>query len=306
MSKKIKVWSNIGRLPYRNAGNEITKACLVLEGGAFRGVYGEGVTDYLMYKGLNFETIIGVSAGALNGYNIAAGQIGRAARINLTYRHDTRYVGIKAIKANHGVYGFDFAFNTFDEIEPLNRERLNSGMQRLIVVATDCETGKAKYFENGKCENLKKAIQASASLPYISKMVEVEGRKYLDGGSSDKIPYRWAIDQGYEKIVVISTRPKGFRKPDRNKTNERLAPKIYHNYPEYAIGLIENNRFENNARAEMEELEKAGRIFTVDPPDFVNGVSRMEPDLEKLGHLYMLGFNDAKKLYRDIMEYLGK
>ena len=104
MSKKI--FSKIDKIPGGRASNKISKLCLVLEGGAFRGLYSEGVLDALMLAGINAECTIGVSAGAMNGMNYVSGQIGRAARINLTYRHDSRYIGLKAIKTNKGVVGF--------------------------------------------------------------------------------------------------------------------------------------------------------------------------------------------------------
>lgn len=305
MKKVIRTWSHINRIPCRRASRKITKGCLVLEGGAFRGVYGEGVTDYLMDHGINLECVIGVSAGALNGYNIVAGQIGRAARINLTYRHDPEYVGLNAIRANHGVYGFDFAFEKYDAIEPLDRDRINSGLQRFIAVATNCRSGKAEYFENGKCSSIEKAIQASASMPYVSRMVEIDGQKYLDGGSSDKIPYQWAIDQGYEKIVVITTRPVGFRKPEISRGHERLAPKVYRHYPEFAEGLMDNNHLENDQRRWLEELSRRGRVCVISPPEFINQISRLEPDMEKLGHLYYLGVEDGRKNLGKVRKYLG-
>ena len=113
MNKKI--FSKIDKIPRGRATDKISKVCLVLEGGAFRGLYGEGVLDALMLAGINAECTIGVSAGAMNGMNYVSGQIGRAARVNLTYRHDSRYIGLKAIKNNGGMVGFDFVMNHIEE-----------------------------------------------------------------------------------------------------------------------------------------------------------------------------------------------
>ena len=138
MSKKI--FSKIDKIPRGRASNKISKLCLVLEGGAFRGLYSEGVLDALMLAGINAECTIGVSAGAMNGMNYVSGQIGRAARINLTYRHDSRYIGLKAIKTNKGVVGFDFVMNQIDE-EAFDEEAFFDRRKRFVVVATNCLPG---------------------------------------------------------------------------------------------------------------------------------------------------------------------
>ena len=104
MSKNKKVFSGLSRLPKGLASDQLTEGCIVLEGGAFRGLYTSGVLDALMEAGINLSCTVGVSAGALNGMNYVSGQIGRSGRLNLTYRHDSRYVGLKAIRKNRGVH----------------------------------------------------------------------------------------------------------------------------------------------------------------------------------------------------------
>ena len=301
--QKNKVWSKIDKIPKKKASDKITKGCLVLEGGAFRGVFTNAVVDYLMYRDLNFESVIGVSAGALNGMNYIAGQIGRGGRVNLTYRHNSRYVGMKALKESKGVYGFNFVFNDFNEIEPLDMERVNSGMQRFVAVATALKDGKPAYFELGKTPDIFQAVRASASMPFVSKPVIVEGEKYLDGGSSDKIPIQWALDEGYKKIVVVATRPKGYRKDETEKNADRIR-KFYHKYPEFAEGLIHVNHFENEQRKYMEKLHDEGRIYVIYPTEFINRIGRLEGDMEKLGHLYYLGYKETKAHMDELNAYL--
>lgn len=141
-----KVYSGIDRLPKGEAADRLTEGCIVLEGGAFRGVYGEGVLDALMEADLNFRCTIGVSAGALNGATYVSGQIGRSARINLRYRHDSRYVGARALRNNHGVIGFDFAFETLERDDPFDRARFMEPNRRFIAVAANCKTGENNLF----------------------------------------------------------------------------------------------------------------------------------------------------------------
>ena len=140
MSKNKKVFSGLSRLPKGLASDQLTEGCIVLEGGAFRGLYTSGVLDALMEAGINLSCTVGVSAGALNGMNYVSGQIGRSGRLNLTYRHDSRYVGLKAIRKNRGVIGFDFILKNVNKEDPLNEERFFRPDSRFVVVATDCIT----------------------------------------------------------------------------------------------------------------------------------------------------------------------
>ena len=299
--RQNQVYSGIENLPKGTAPDTIIEGCAVLEGGAFRGVYGEGVLDAMMEQGLNLSCTIGVSAGALNGLNYVAGNIGRAARTNLRFRHDDRYVGLTALRNNHGLIGFDFAFHELNRYEPLNLERLRDPRRRFVAVATDCRTGKPLYFEKGKCEDIFKAMQASASMPYFSQMVVVEGRECLDGGCSRCIPYEWALEQGYEKIVVVRTREEAYR---ATHTPTGVARKLYRDYPNLVDNLRESDIEYNRECDELAKLKEAGRIFMICPSE-PPAVGRIEKDMEKLGELYYLGYNDAMRCMDALKAYLG-
>ena len=248
------------KIPRKQAPDTIISGCIVLEGGGFRGMYTSGVLDCLMEQGINFSCTVGVSAGALNGLNYAAGQIGRSARFNLQYRWDSRYVGVQAYRANHGIIGFDFVLDEYNRFDPLNAEVFYRQDRRFVAVATSCLTGKAEYFEKGKCRELMKAVQASASIPYVSRPVEVEGVPCLDGGCADRVPFQWAVDQGYEKILVVRTRTRDFR-AEPNPRASHVAKRFYWRYPEFSQVLAETDEIYNCQCDRMEELEAQGRIF---------------------------------------------
>ena len=207
-----KVYSHLSEIPSGHASNDLIEGCLVLEGGAFRGLYTQGFLDAMMLCGLNFSCVIGVSAGALSGVNYVSGQIGRLARINLGFRHDSRYVGAKAVAHSFSIIDVGFLTEDRHILEPFDQGRFDSPDQRFVAVVTNCLTGETEYHEKGKCEDIMRAVRASATMPYISPMVDIGGIPYLDGGCSCKIPYEWALDQGYSKIVVVKTRELGFRK----------------------------------------------------------------------------------------------
>lgn len=297
---KMKRYSKYDMIPDGIASDRITEGCLVLEGGAFRGLYNQGVMDAWMRHGINLSCVIGVSAGALAGMNYVSGQIGRSARVNLGYRHSSQYVGGKAIKNSHSILSIDFLLDTYNTIEPFNRDRFYSGKQRYVAVATDCTTGRAEFFDRDECTDIMAAIKASASMPYISPMVYIDGKPYLDGGCSCKIPYEWALDEGYEKIVIVKTRETGYRK---KVTDSRLPYRVYKDYPDFADVLFASNDRYNRQCDEIDWLDAAGRAFVLAPSEHVK-VGRIDGNMERLGHLYRLGYYDGYRSIPALMEYL--
>lgn len=299
----MKVYSCIADIPRGHADvRELQEGCLALEGGAFRGLYTEGVLDALMQAGVNVQTTIGVSAGALGGLNYASGQIGRSARINLRYRHDPRYVGLGALRRDHGVTGFSFAFGEFDEEEPLDWEAFSDPRRRFVAVATDIDTGQAAYLEKGTCPDILKAVQASATVPYVSVPVELGGRRYLDGGCAVGIPLDWALDQGFEKILVVRTRERSYRRPESSA--DWLTDLMYGRHPAFARALKGKPRAYNALVERIDELERQGRILVIAPKGPVD-IARFEGDMEKLGALYWQGYRDANARMDEVASYFG-
>ena len=296
-----KVYSRMESIPNGRASDVIIPGCLVLEGGAFRGLYTQGLLDFWMQNDINFQTVIGVSAGALSAAAYMSGQIGRSARVNLGYRHNSNYIGVKALSKAHSPIRLDFLIHDYDQIEPLDMERFHDSRRRLVVVATNCQTGKPEFFEKDNCTDLILGIKASASMPYISPMVEVDGKKCLDGGCSCAVPYQWAIDEGYRKIVVVRTREHGFRKPESKLKN--TARRVYRRHQEFAEALDDSSARYNRQCDEMERLAEEGRLFMVEPSESVT-VGRVEGDMEKLGALYWLGYHDGEKTLGALREYL--
>ena len=299
---KTPVFSGIEQLPRGQASDKLYKGCIVLEGGAFRGVYTSGVLDALMEADINMDCTIGVSAGALNGMNYVSGQIGRSARINLQFRRDPRYVGMRAYRSNRGIIGFNFVMDEYDKSDPLNMEALQREERRLLAVATNCLTGRPEYFERGRCEDILKAIQASASMPYVSRPVTVDGIPCLDGGCSLNIPFRWALEEGYEKIVVVRTRPASFRKKESGRAS-KIALRFYKSSPALAQAIAGSDARYNRECDELERLKEDGRVYVISPSSS-NSVSRLEKDMEKLGEFYYLGYSDGQSHVDRLREYL--
>ena len=325
-------------IPHGQASASLVPGCLVLEGGAFRGLHTQGFLDAMMENGLNLSCVVGVSAGALAGINYVSGQIGRSARINIAYRHDSRYIGAKSLLHSRSILDVGFLTEERGVLEPLDRARFDRPEQRFVAVATDCETGEAVYFEKGKCADILLAARASATMPYISPVVMIDGRAYLDGGCACAIPYRWAMEQGFEKIVVLRTRDAAYRDTDRvlrradalaetyvkrklpgagrvykayPMLTERLARReenavnrIYRGYPALARALNDGARRYNAQCDELERLHEQGRLLHVCPSEPIR-VGRMEGDVRKLKALYFQGRQDCLALLPALRSYLN-
>ena len=326
-------------IPAGRAPGTLVPGCLVLEGGAFRGLYTQGFLDGMMEQGLNLACVIGVSAGALAGVNYVAGQIGRSARTNILYRHDSRYIGARSLLHSHSILDVGFLTEDRGILEPLDRERFDDPERRFVAVATNCETGAAVCFEKGRCGDILLAARASATMPFLSPPVMIDGVPYLDGGCACKIPYAWALEQGFEKIVVIRTREAAFRDrgrvrrradalaetyvkrkfpgarrvcraypafADRLVRREELAvDRFYRNYPALAAALTEGPRRYNQACDELDRLHAAGRLLQICPSRPID-VGTIEGDVNKLRALYFLGRNDCLMWLPELRLYLNQ
>ncbi len=301
----MKKYSGIEALPEGRASETITEGCLVLEGGAFRGVYTNGVLDALMEADINLRCTIGVSAGSMNAVNYVTGQIGRSARINLRYRHDSRYVGRKAMLNNQGIIGFDFIFGRMPFVPDLDKKRFRSPERQLYAVVTNLDTGKPEYIEKNSGEDFFKVIAASSSMPFVSKPIMIGNHPYLDGGCSCKIPYEWALQHEFENIIVVRTRPRNYRKPV--KQNQKFTPEslVYRDYPKFSASLLASNENYNHQCIELLKLEHQKRIFVIAPSQSID-ISRLEGNMEKLGALYYLGYHDAKQSLEKLSHYLNR
>lgn len=267
---------------------------LVLEGGGLRGVFTCGVLDCFMDHGIRFPFTVGVSAGACNGLSYMSGQRGRAKSSNIDLMDKHHYVGLKYLLTQGCIMDFKLLFEDFPEkIIPYDYEAYFSNPDRYVMVTTNCLTGKAEYLEEkSSSERVMSIVRASSSLPYVTKITYVDGIPMLDGGIADSIPVRYALDQGYEKLVVILTRNKGYRKKEGKV---RIAKAFYRKYPALQNALMERNIVYNRAMDLIESLEDQGKITVIRPIRPVE-VGRMEKDTAKLSALYQEGYDIANQL----------
>lgn len=272
---------------------------LVLEGGGLRGVFTCGVLDCFMDKGIRFPFTVGVSAGACNGLSYMSGQRGRARASNIDLMDKYHYVGFRYLLTQRCIMDFKLLFEDFPEkIIPYDYDAYFSNPDRYVMVTTNCLTGKAEYFEEKKSSaRVMDIVRASSSLPFVSPIAYVDGVPMLDGGIVDSIPVQYAMDQGYDKLVVVLTRNRGYRKKSGSMP---FAKAMYRKYPMLQKALSQRNDVYNRTMDLVEKLEDEGRIIVIRPVKPVQ-VGRMEKDTAKLAALYDEGYEVASKLYANLM-----
>ena len=278
------------------------EAGLVVEGGGMRGVYTAGVLDYFMEKNLYFDDCYGVSAGACHISSYVSKQIGRSIKVTLDYINDKRYCSVNSLIKTGDMFGVEMLYDIIpNKLELYDYETFNKFKGNFYSVVTNCKTGKAEYI---KIKDMKKdiiAVRASSSLPLLSRIVEINGKEYLDGGITDSIPIKKSIKDGHKKNVVILTRDKTYRK-SKPKFLSLLKFK-YKKYPNL-VKAIENRYKMYNETLDFIEEEKAkNKVFIIQPKLPVK-ISRIEKDKDKLKALYNQGYEDAKEIYEDLMKFL--
>lgn len=269
-----------------------------------RCLFSAGVTDVMLEEGIGYDGVFGVSAGALTGVNFVSGQKGRTAQVNLGYVNDPRYMGLRSLILHRSVFNFDFLFGELSEtLLPLDWEAFENSPVQYTAVATSCRTGQVMYYEKSQVKDIYAAVRASASLPLFSPIVDVEGEPCLDGGLSVSMPYQRPLDEGYGKVVVVTTREHGYRKPPVSRPAARAYARVYRKYPRLVQAILNVPRHYNNEMDEIDRLEAQGKIFVIRPPEPVT-VGRTEKDVAKLQALYDQGQDTCRRVLPQLRAYL--
>lgn len=264
---------------------------LVLEGGAMRGLFTAGVIDVLMENGIEFPAFVGVSAGAAFGCNYKSRQIGRALRYNKRFCRDPRYCSFRSLFKTGDVFGAQFCYHEVpNTLDPFDGKAFNENPMVFYLVASDVETGKPFYKRLDRADDTAyEWIRASASMPIVSRVVELDGKKFLDGGVTDSIPLAF-MERQYDRNVVVLTRPRDYQKQPASKL--WLYRLTLRKYPNMLRAVRERHLMYNEQRAHVFAQEKAGKAFVI-CPDKPLEVGRMEHDPEQLQKAYDTGRQTA-------------
>ncbi len=279
---------------------------LVLEGGGFRGMFTAGVLDVFMERGLQgFSSAWGVSAGVLMATSYLSGQLGRSCRINLAFRDDKRYMSTYQLAKTGNIVGTSFLYGEVqNDIDPFDYDAFNANPTRLFATVSDVTFGTPDYIEITSLPEQMDYVRASASLPVVSRMVKVDGRLLLDGGTTDSVPLERALrEPGCSRAVVVLTQERSYRKGAASLMP--AARKLYEDFP-YYLQAIETRPERYNAQREyIWAQEQAGNAFILAPERPVS-VANMEHDGAKLLDLYLQGRTVALKRWDALQEFLAE
>ncbi len=284
---------------------ESKKCGLVLEGGAMRGMFTAGILDVFMEHDISFDGIVGVSAGATFGCNFLSHQIGRTIRYNKKYCNDKRYCSFRSLIKTGDLYGEDFCYNKIpNELDPFDVDVCRKSTTPFYMVCTNIKTGKPEYkLYNPDDPNALIYMRASASMPMVSRIVEVDGQEYLDGGMADSIPVKFFESIGFSKNVVILTQPDGYKK--KKNSSLPLIRLIYRKYPKLIDVMANRHIMYNETLQYIKEQERAGNIYAI-RPEFPLEAGHIEHDADVLERTYQAGRTAAKKHLENVIKFIQK
>ncbi len=280
------------------------KTGLVLEGGGMRGLFTSGFLDVLMSAGIRFDGMIGVSAGATFGCNFKSHQAGRALRYNLRFIGDSRYMGWRTLLRTGDLVAAEFSYHTMPtQLDVFDAQTFEAEPMEFHVVCTDVDTGEPVYKQLSHVDyDCMEWIRASASMPIVSRPVELEGKRLLDGGIADSIPLRHFQQLGYTRNVVVLTQPKGFL-----KKRTRLMPILRvmcRKQPAIVSAMARRHEMYNAQLAYLQEQEQLGNILLIHPADTLP-IGRTEQNAKKMHLVYDMGRAEAERRLQEIRNFLA-
>ena len=277
------------------------KVGLVLEGGGMRGVYTAGVLDTFLDNDIKVDGIVGTSAGVLFGVNYPSKQKGRVIRYNKKYCKDKRHMGLYSLITTGNVINKEFSFYEVPfKLDVFDDKTFNESSIDFYATVTNIESGEPEYFKLTKILEQMEVLRATSAMPFVSEIVEIEGKKYLDGGVADAIPLDKCIDLGYDKIIVVLTRVKEYRK---KKSGDFLVKLMYKKYPKLIETMNKKYKVYNDTVEKIIDLENKKEIFVIRPSRFVK-VGRIEKNPERLQEMYELGIQDTNNCIEELKKYL--
>lgn len=282
------------------------QAGLVLEGGGMKGIYTAGVLDFFLDKEIEFSSVYGVSAGACNMCSYLSKQRRRALEVNTDYLDSRKYCSVESLLTTGDLFNVNMCYHLIpDYLHPYDHEAFEQYQGRAYSVVTNIRTGRPEYLRLKDMHKDIIKVQASASLPLVSRNVKIGGELYLDGGISDSIPLQKSIVDGNTKNVVVMTKEIGYERKPASPAQLALIKARYLKYPKVYELMAERHINYNETLRFIERQQENGQAFVIRPKKAGN-VGRIEKDKEKLLALYEEGYRDAADCYEELLAYLNR
>lgn len=283
----------------------MNSSCIVLEGGGLRGAFTGGVLEYFLEKGVNFNRVVGVSAGACIGASYVSRQKGRNRKVNVEYPSDKRYMGLRHLITTGSYFNMKFIFGEIpSKLVPFDEKAFFDNPAEFDVVTTSLKNGNSAVFSKREIARIgiDRTLIASSSIPLLSQPIDIEGQLFFDGGVSDSIPVKYALSK-HEKAVAVLTRPRGYRKGKMGNTT--LFKLAFRKQPEFLKALLKRNEEYNRTLDFCDQMEKEGKLFIIAPSaEFT--ISRTEHNFEKRLAAYNHGYDLICKEIENLQAFLNK
>lgn len=276
---------------------------IVIEGGAMRSIYAAGILDYFLDQKIEIPNVLAVSAGAYAGMNYVSGQKGRVLDAVIKPLKEYKYLGIGTFFKKGTFFDMEYLFNEVPKKKaPFDFEAFLNSAKHFLISTTDCITGKCIYHDQFQNQDeFWKICKTANSLPFIAKITSINGVPMLDGGVADAIPVKKALEEGWDKLIVILTRKEDYRKKYR-PLYQFFVRRVYRKYPELVRVLEERADTYNQSLELVKRLEEEGKALVFRPTRIA--VKNQESNVETLFRSYEHGYAQADQRHEEIESFL--
>lgn len=266
-------------------------------GGGLRGAYAAGVLDYCLDNGIFFDFGIGVSAGSANLVSYSARQTRRNFKFYIDYALRREYMSFGNFIRSGSYINLDYAYSTLcnsDGEYPLDCKAVLSSSTDFLVVASEAETGKTKYFSRDDVgPDYYDIFKASSAIPFVCKPYVIDGVPYYDGALADPVPIEKAFSEGCDKVVLLLTLPEN--EPRSPKKDKILAKRIRKKYPLAADALEKRAEKYNSGVKLAQKYQNEGKLIII-APDNTCKVKTLSKNKDNIRSLYEKGYLDGFKI----------
>lgn len=267
-------------------------------GGGFRAIFGCGVLDRCLEDGIMFDECYGVSAGSANLTSYIAKQHGRNHTFYTEYGFRKEYASFNSFVHNHNFANLDYVYSTLsnhDGENPVDYETFAANPAKLTVVACNAEDGSTKYFDKSRVHfDDFDIMKASSAVPVACQPYVVDGVPYYDGGIADPIPLQRAFDDGCDRVVVVLSRPKDFRRDP--KKDVPMARLLQHSHPAAAERMLNRAQTYNDELDFAQQCEEQDGNVLILAPDDLCGLSTLSKSFEGMEQMYRKGYAAAAQI----------
>lgn len=273
------------------------KTAMIDVGGGFRAIFGAGVMDRMLEDGVHVDHCYGVSAGSANMVSFIAGQKGRNHKFYTEYAFRKEYASLDSYVKNHNYANLDYVYSTLSNHDgeyPVDFEAFEANPTDFTVVACNAEDGSTKYFDKSDVSfDDFDIMKASSAVPVACEPYVIDGVPYFDGGIADPVPVQKALDDGYDRVVVVLTRMQDvLREQKKDIAPARL---LKHSYPAAAERLLNRYKTYNDEVALAKQYEKDGRVLII-APESLYGLNTLSKSYEGLERMYRAGYAAAETI----------